>query len=245
MDEKATMGQSLRSTEDEETIDLMELARLLWAHAVQIVAAAVAAALICLLVCVFALTPKYQASINMIVNTRQDNSSTFTSDNFNSAKNLISTYAVIIKSNLVLNDVIQRMGLDMTYSQLADSMTYAELYDMVDVADVDATQIMKITVTDTDAERAGEIAQTIADIVPDVLVEKVEAGSCKAVSDVIIDPNKVFPQTKKYVVLAGLLGAVVVCGVLVLAHLLHDTIVDDEDVQKKLGLPVLGLIPEV
>ena len=206
MDEKATMGQSLRSTEDEETIDLMELARLLWAHAVQIVAAAVAAALICLLVCVFALTPKYQASINMIVNTRQDNSSTFTSDNFNSAKNLISTYAVIIKGNTVLNEVIDKLDLDMTYT---------ELYDMVDVADVDATQIMKITVTDTDAERAGEIAQTIADIVPDVLVEKVEAGSCKAVSDVIIDPNKVFPQTTKYVVLAGLLGAVLVCGILV------------------------------
>ena len=199
MDEKATMGQSLRSTEDEETIDLMELARLLWAHAVQIVAAAVAAALICLLVCVFALTPKYQASINMIVNTRQDNSSTFTSDNFNSAKNLISTYAVIIKGNTVLNEVIDELDLD---------MTYAELYDMVDVADVDATQIMKITVTDTDAERAGEIAQTIADIVPDVLVEKVEAGSCKTVSDVSINPNKVFPQTKKYVVMAGLLGAV-------------------------------------
>ena len=233
MDEKATMGQSLRNMEDEETIDLMELARLLWAHAVQIVAAAVAAALICLLVCMFALTPKYQASINMIVNTRQDNSSTFTSDNFNSAKNLISTYAVIIKGNTVLNEVIDKLDLDMTYT---------ELYKMVDVADVDSTQIMQITVTDTDAERAGEIAQTIADIVPDVLVEKVEAGSCKAVS---IDPNKVFPQTKKYVVLAGLLGAVVVCGVLVLAHLLHDTIVDDEDVQKKLGLPVLGLIPEV
>ena len=49
MDEKTTMGQSLRNMEDEETIDLMELARLLWAHAVQIVAAAVAAALICLL----------------------------------------------------------------------------------------------------------------------------------------------------------------------------------------------------
>ena len=31
MDEKATMGQSLRNMEDEETIDLMELARLLWA----------------------------------------------------------------------------------------------------------------------------------------------------------------------------------------------------------------------
>ena len=236
MDEKTTMGQSLRNMEDEETIDLMELARLLWAHIVQIVAAAVAAALICLLVCMFALTPKYQASINMIVNTRQDTTTTFTSDNFNSAKNLISTYAVIIKGNTVLNEVIDELNLD---------MTYAELYDMVDVADVDATQIMKVTVTDTDAKRAGKIVQTIADIVPDVLVEKVEAGSCKTVSDVAINPNKVFPQTKKYVVLAGLLGAVLVCGILVLAHLLHDTVVDDEDIQKKLGLPVLGLIPEV
>ena len=236
MDEKTTMGQSLRSMEDEETIDLMEIAHLLWAHIVQIVAAAVAAALICLLVCMFALTPKYQASINMIVNTRQDTTTTFTSDNFNSAKNLISTYAVIIKSNTVLNEVIDTLDLDMTYGQL---------YSMVSVTSVDDTQIMKVTVTDTDAKRAGEIVETIADIVPDVLVEKVEAGSCKTVSDVSINPNKVFPQTKKYVVLAGMLGAVAVCGVLVLAHLLHDTVVDDEDVQKKLGLPVLGLIPEV
>ena len=236
MDEKTIMGQSLRSMEDEETIDLMEIARLLWAHIVQIVAVAVAAALICLLVCMFALTPKYQASINMIVNARQDTTTTFTSDNFNSAKNLISTYAVIIKSNTVLNEVIDTLDLDMTYGQL---------YSMVNVADVDSTQIMKVTVTDTDAKRAGEIVDTIADIVPDVLVEKVEAGSCKTVSDVSINPNKVFPQTKKYVMMAGLLGAVVVCGVLILAHLLHDTVVDDEDVQKKLGLPVLGLIPEV
>ena len=236
MDEKTTMGQSLRSMEDEETIDLMEIARLLWAHIVQIVAAAVAAALICLPVCMFALTPKYQASINMIVNTRQDTTTTFTNDNFTSAKNLISTYAVIIKSNTVLNEVIDTLDLDMTYGQL---------YGMVSVTSVDDTQIMKVAVTDIDAKRAGEIAQTIADIVPDVLVEKVEAGSCKTVSDVSVNPNKVFPQTKKYVVMAGLLGAVAVCGVLVLAHLLHDTIVDDEDVQKKLGLPMLGLIPEV
>lgn len=51
---------------------------------------------------------------------------------------MIDTYAVITKSNLVLNDVIQRMGLDMTYSQLADSST---------VGSVNSTQIMAITVT--------------------------------------------------------------------------------------------------
>ncbi len=88
----------------------------------------------------------------------------------------------------MLNEVIDELDLD---------MTYAELYDMVDVADVDSTQIMKITVTDTDAERAGEIAQTIADIVPDVLVEKVEAGSCKTVSDVCHQPQQGVPPDQE------------------------------------------------
>ena len=134
MDEKATLGQNFQSNEDEETIDLMELARLLWAHIVQIVAVAVAAALISLLVCMFVLTPKYQASINMIVNTRQEGTSTFTNDNFNSAKNLISTYAVIIKGNTVLNEVIDELDLDMTYEQL---------YKMVAVDSVDSTQIVQ------------------------------------------------------------------------------------------------------
>ena len=133
----------------------------------------------------------------------------------------------------MLNEVIDTLDLD---------MTYGKLYKMVEVTSVDSTQIMQITVTDTDAERAGEIAQTIADIVPDVLVEKVEAGSCKTVSDIEIDPNKVFPdQTQGLACWVLFWCAACWCW----QHLLHDTVVDDEDIQKKLGLPVLGLIPEV
>ena len=158
---------------EEEVIDLSELLRLLWSHVLQIVAVGLVAAVISFLVCTFALTPRYQASVNMIVNTRQDSTTTVSTDNITSAKSMIDTYAVIIKSNLVLNDVIQRMGLDMTYSQLADSIT---------VGSVNSTQIMAITVTNENPGLAGKIAQTIAEVAPDVIVEKVEAGSCKAVS---------------------------------------------------------------
>ena len=149
---------------------------------------------------------------------------------------MIDTYAVIIKSNLVLNDVIQRMGLDMTYSQLADSIT---------VGSVNSTQIMAITVTNENPGLAGKIAQTIAEVAPDVIVEKVEAGSCKAVSDVEIGTTPVYPQTRKTMLLCALAGMVAACALLVVNHLLHNYIVDDEDVQKKLDLPVLGFIPEV
>lgn len=222
--------------DEEVEVDVRELLRLLWSHILEIVAAGVAAAIICLLVCTFALTPRYQASINLIVNSRQDGQATVTNDNINSAKNLISTYAVVIKSNTVLNDVIKKLDLDMTYNELSS---------MVDVSSVNSTQIMSITVTNEDAKLAGKIAETIADIAPEVIVDKVEAGSCKTVSDVEIGTDPIFPQTKTYTALAAVVGIVIVCAILVINHLLRNYIVDDEDVQKKLGLPVLGLIPEV
>lgn len=222
--------------EEEDVIDLGELLRLLWSHVLVIIVSGLVAAVACFLVCTYVLTPKYEASINMIVNTRQDGATNVTNDNINSAKSMIDTYAVVIKSNTVLNQVIAELGLNETYQSL---------YDRVSVSSVDSTQIMQITVTDTDAALAGKITQTIANIVPDVIVEKVEAGSCKTVSDVAINLNPVFPQTKKYTVFAAVLGAVAVCAVLILQHLLHNMIVDDEDIQKYLDLPVLGLIPEV
>ena len=124
-------------------------------------------------------------------------------------------------------------------------MTYRQLLACVSVDGVGSTQIMSITVTNEDPALAGKIVQAIAETAPDVIVDKVEAGSCKVVSDVEITSTPVFPQTKKYVLTAALGGIVAACGILVLDHLLHDYIVDSEDIQKKLELPVLGLIPEV
>ena len=221
---------------DEEVIDLGELLRLLWSHVLQIVAVGIAAAVICLLVCTFMLTPRYQASVNMIVNTRQDNTTTVSNDNINSAKNMVDTYAIVIKSNIVLNQVIDKLDLKMSYKDLANSIT---------VGSVNSTQIMEITVTNEDPELAGKIAQTIVEVAPEVIVEKVEAGSCKAVSDVEINTTPVYPQTKKMTMLSALAGMVFMCGLFVVDHLLHNYIVDDEDVQNKLDLPVLGFIPEV
>jgi len=144
----------MEQNHDMDEIDLLELARLLWSHALQIAAAGIAAAVICLLVCTFVLTPRYQASVNLIVNSRQDGNASITSDNINSARNLIDTYAVIIKSNIVLNDVIEQLGLDMTYRQLLACIS---------VDGVGSTQIMSITVTNEDPALAGKIVQAIAE----------------------------------------------------------------------------------
>ena len=63
-----------------------------------ILVATVAAAVLGWSISTFLLPRRYEASVNMIVNTRTDLTTMVTSDNISSAQNLVDTYAIIIKS---------------------------------------------------------------------------------------------------------------------------------------------------
>lgn len=194
------------------------------------------AAMVAWLVASFLITPKYEASVNMIVNTRAESSGNITNDNISSAKNLVNTYAIIIKSNTVLNRTIERLQLNTKYNAL---------YQRVTVEAINNTQVMKIAVRDPDPEVAMAIVETIADIAPAVVTEAVEAGSCKVVSLVEVSEKPVSPDVPKITILAGLLAMLVTAAAAVLNEILHDQIVDDHDVERKLGIPVLGIVPDI
>ena len=183
------------------------------------------------------ITPKYESAVMMIVNTKQENSTTVTNDNITSAQNLVSTYSVIVKSNTVLDQVIEKLGLD---------LKYRDLYDMVYVNAVDDTQIMRIAVRDTDPVRAEQIVSELAKISPAIIVDAAEAGSCKVISKVTTSERPVYPSTKRNVALAMAIGLLLSILYAVLRELTREVhIVDDSDVQKYLGLPIIGVIPEV
>lgn len=185
----------------------------------------------------FLIEPKYESEITMIVNTGQSDTVTVTNDNITSAQNLVSTYAVIIKSNTVLNQVISELDLDMTYDEL-ESNVYVDA--------VDDTQVMRVAVRDTDRELSAEIVETIAEIAPDVIVDTVEAGSCKVISQVMTDEDPVTPNVLKNSLIMAALGLLISVVVIILCTLFKvKKIVDENDAKKYTGLTVLGVIPEV
>lgn len=201
-----------------------------------IVAVVLVAAVIGWSVSAFLMTPKYEASVNMIVNTRTDTSGVITNDNISSAQNLVDTYAIIIKSNTILNRVITDLNLNMTYK---------ELYEMVSVDSINNTQVMKIAVQTSSPETSKQIVVAMSTIAPDIVAEAVEAGSCKVISDVYVEEDPISPDIQKNTILTAALGLVLSLAVLVLKELMNDFIVDDMDVEKKLGIPVLAIIPNV
>lgn len=217
-------------------IDLLELFHALMKNIVMIIVTTVLFAAVGFCYSKFLIVPQYEASVNMIVNTRSEGATNVTNDNITSAKNMVSTYAIIIKSNTVLNQVIDNLQLDMKYGQLAEK---------IEVGSVNSTQVMRVAVQDADPQLAKQIVEQIADIAPGVIVEAVEAGSCKVISDVEVGEDPVSPSVKKYFAIFAMVGLVLSAGLVVLKELLSNYIEDDADVAKHLGLPVLGVIPEV
>lgn len=224
-----------KSREQYEEIDLREVFILLKNNIVLILVATVLFGIAGFMGTKYLITPQYEASVNMIVNTKQDNTSYVSNDNITSAKNLVSTYAIIIKSNTVLNQVIDNLGLDMDYDTLQKKVT---------VTAVDDTQVMRVAVKDADPYVAARIVRSISRVSPDVIVDAVEAGSCKVISQVDEPKDPVSPSIMKNTAVAALLGFAVSVAIIFVKHFFSNYIVDDNDVQKYLGIPVLGVIPQ-
>lgn len=226
----------LEEKELEMEIDLLGLFHALKKNVIAIVITMVLFAMVGFCYSKFLITPQYEASVNMIVNTRSEGATNVTNDNVNTAIKMLGVYDIVIKSNTVLNEVIEKLNLDMEYEELADKVT---------VYSVNSTQVMRIAVQNPDPEVAKQIVQQIVDIAPDIIVEAVQAGSCKVISDVEAGEYPISPSVKKYTAIFAMLGIVLSAGFIVLKELLSNYIEDDADVQKYLGLPVLGVIPEV
>lgn len=230
-----TMQSAAMMDDDYETIDLLEVLEVIRLHILAVIVVTVLAAAAGFAVSRFVLVPQYEASALMIVNTRQDTTANVTSDQINSATKLVSTYSIIIKSDTVLQQVINNLGL---------SLTYSELQDRVTVTAVDDTQVMKITVRSDNMEWARQVCEQITAISPDVILESVEAGSVKLISQASANPDPVSPNVMRNTAVAALLGLVVSVGFVVLRELLDNKIKTEDDVRNYLELPVLGVIPD-
>lgn len=221
--------------EENEVIDLTEILSAVRQHLLKLIFVTLAAALVGFMASKFLMTPKYDSSALMIVNTRQDVNANVTSDQINSATKLVSTYSIIIKSDTVLQQVIDNLGLNLTYAQLNKRVT---------VAAVDDTQVMKITVQSDSPEWARQVCEQIITVAPDVIKEAVEAGSVKVISNPSLATEPVSPNIMKNTMLAAAVGFVLVIGIIVLQVLLDNKINTEEDVTKYLDMTVLGVIPQ-
>ena len=162
-----------------------------------------------------------------------------TSDNLTSSDVSVSTYlsndyVVLITTRPVMEQVIAELDLDMTTGQLAS---------MVNASVVTNSRMIKITVTDTSPIRAKRIVDCIATVSAKRICEIMDSEMVNIAEEGAVATAPVGPASGRNAVIAFILGAFIACAVIVIRHIVDDRIKTTDDIEKYLGMSVLGSIP--
>ena len=160
--------------------------------------------------------------------------STLTNQDIQTSTSLTKDYAELIKSRTVTEGVIAQLKLDMTHEELLKKLSVDTPTD---------TRVVSITVTDTDPYTAAEIANAVRDIASKHIQQVMDIKAVNVVETANIPDEPSSPSVPKNGVIGGLLGILLAAAVVIIVYLTNDTVKTPEDVEKYLGLSVLGTIP--
>ena len=218
---------------DEIEIDLLELFRALKKRMWLILAVTIICGGIAGVFSKVVLTPQYTSTAMVYILSKE---TTLTSlADLQIGSQLTKDYAVIVSSRPVLEDVVEKLNLDMKYDDLEKKITITNPKD---------TRILSISAEDPDPQMAKAIADEVANTASEYIGDIMEMIPPKLIESGEIPHQKTSPSNSKNAVLGAMVGFVAVCGVIVLEVLMNDTIRTEDDVEKYLGLSVLAMVPE-
>ena len=215
-----------------EELNLNELFSYMWSKKLVILLIAVIFLTGSIVYSTFLQKPMYQ-SYTTILLTKEENTAITTTD-LNLNRILVDTYSVIIKSNTVIKQVINNLNLDYSVGSLKKLVT---------VESVNDTEIIKITVKNSDAVLAKDIANEIAKVFNSEIVKLYNIQNIGVVDRAEVNNVPYNVNIIKQVVLATIRGCVLAFALVFVVFYFDTTVKSAEDVEKKLGLAVIGTIP--
>lgn len=190
-------------------------------------------------------TPTYDATARLYVTVASSESGSTTDlvQGGNAAEQRVRSYVDIITTPRVLQPAIDQLGLDTTAQDLADR---------VRASSPNETVLLNLTVNDTSAAHAAEIANAISESFTKLVADDLEQASAGSVSPVsirtvqpaVVPQDQATPQPAKSLFLG--IGGGLSVGVLgaVLRELLDTRIRSRTEVESVTDRPVLGTVPK-
>ena len=179
--------------------------------------------------------PMYQSHTTVILGGNDKDSTSLTQNDVTLNKNLVDTYAEVVKSRRVLEQVISSLHLNMSYEQLEG---------MVSVVSVNNTEIIKIKVISENANKARVIADEIADFFIKEVTKLYKLNNVNVLDKAVVAGKPYNINYKKTIIVAFAVGVVVAFGVIFIIYYFDRTIKSVEMVEQITGLPILGTIRE-
>lgn len=196
------------------------------------------ASLISAVVSYFVLKPEYKANISVIIGKNAGATAT-TSQNYQDMllyKGSVKTYSVLATSRRVADDVISKLDLDMDSSVLIGMLSASPSAD---------TEFLNLTVKNRDPELAVRIANQLAKSLKSVSADIKKEDAVQLVDDAKLPTSPDSPKPLLNIAIAFFLGFMLSVGLSFLLEFLDNTVKSQEEIERLLELPVIGVIPLV
>lgn len=215
-------------------IDVLYLLRKLWSRKFFIIFIALVVGTITLLGSVFLIKPKYTSTTRIYVVSRTADS--ITNQDLQAGSYLVKDYQEVITSNEVLSSVIDKEKL---------SLTPNELSSMISVTIPTDTRVISISVEDDNAQEATTIANTVREVAAEKIkaVTKVDDVTTLEAAEVPKEPSS--PNIKRNTLIGVIAGGVLAVISIIILEVLDDRVRRPEDIEDVLGLPLLGIVPDI
>lgn len=226
----------LEPPEDEYEIPVDEILRIIWRRLWVIVLVA----FICTVSAVglsYLQTPMYEASIKVLVGQEQARAGSVSlGSDVQGLQQLTQTVAEVLPTRPVAEGVIQRLDLRTTPESFLENTR---------VEQVTETQVVEVSYSDADPERAQRVANTIGTVFSEQVSEV--SPSANAITATVweraaVPDSPVSPEPVRNGLIALLLGGMLGLGLAFLLERLDDRWRSPEEVEQVSGLPTFGVV---
>lgn len=181
----------------------------------------------------FLRVPVYKSSSTIVIASNDTNSANMQADITVNQK-LVGTYKEIVKSRSVVEQVIN--DLDLKYS-------YEELSSNILVEAVQNTEVLKISVLDKNAELAPKITSMLSEVFKEEVMEIYNLKNVKVLDSASTPTGADNVNFVKDEIIYFGLGMIASFMLVFIMFYFDKNIRSVEQVESRLGLPILGTIP--
>lgn len=224
---------------NETVIDLRQLFVLLKKNYLRIILWGVLGALVAVIVSFIFMTPKYSASIDLLVNQKASNQSL----QYNVQQEdlqAINTYKDVIQKPVILAPVVKELRQKDNYAGSVES-----LEKLVAISNETNSQVVTVTVTDTNAYTAADLANTIGKVFSQKIKKMMKVDNVTVVTKATADTDPVSPNKKLNLLIGIVVGLLIGVAIVVIKDLLDTTVRDEKFLVEELGLTSLGAISHI
>ncbi|WP_298787488.1 YveK family protein [uncultured Marinococcus sp.] len=219
-----------------ESISVLEILKIAKKHMGLIFSIVLITLIVGAIITFFVLTPRYQASTQVLVNQSQNENEELTTTDLQSSRELISTYNVIMTSPAILEPVLEKTNFQSSTSDLRSKIS---------VTAEEESQVATVTIEDTSPQKAVKLANTLAETFEQEISTIMDVDNVSILSQAKIAESNtpVYPQPVLNLFISLMIGLILGVSLAFMIEFLDKSIKNEEDITEELSLPILGTIP--